>query len=87
MGGLPKIIIFDFELNLIPGNFIIGLLIIVWVTNLFNFMDGINGLAGSQVVVNNLIVGLISLIYFGLDNFVLISHYSNMFWIFNLELS
>ncbi len=73
MGGLPKIIIFDFELNLIPGNFIIGLLIIVWVTNLFNFMDGINGLAGSQVVVNNLIVGLISIIYFGLDNFVLIS--------------
>ena len=73
IGGLPEIFIFDLQLNLIQGSFVIALLIIVWLTNLFNFMDGINGLAGSQIVINNLVVGLISEIYFGLSDMALIS--------------
>lgn len=48
LGGLPAL---RFGAHLVPlgaGGLIIGVLGIVWVLNLFNFMDGIDGLAASE---------------------------------------
>lgn len=50
LGGFPPLTIFGFVIDLgVVGN-IFGLLFLVWMLNLYNFMDGIDGLASSQAV-------------------------------------
>ncbi len=49
-GGLPSIHLGNESLSLGVGGYLIGVVGIVWGINLFNFMDGIDGLAGSQAV-------------------------------------
>jgi Fuc2NAc and GlcNAc transferase len=50
LGGLPNVRIGSGSLTLGAAGYLLGLVGIVWSINLFNFMDGIDGLAGSQAV-------------------------------------
>lgn len=49
-GGLPAIRIGSASLTLGSAGYVLGAVGIIWSINLFNFMDGIDGLAGSQAV-------------------------------------
>ncbi len=49
-GGLPPLRFGDHLITLGWSGYVLGLLGIVWVLNLFNFMDGIDGLAVSQAM-------------------------------------
>lgn len=48
--GLPVIRVGGASLGIGAAGYLLGILGIVWSINLFNFMDGIDGLAGSQAV-------------------------------------
>lgn len=48
LGGLPTLRVFDHALSLGPIGYVVGAIGIVWVLNLFNFMDGIDGIAASE---------------------------------------
>ncbi len=48
MGGLPPIQVGDHIIRFGWGGYVLGVLGIVWSLNLFNFMDGIDGIAASQ---------------------------------------
>jgi Fuc2NAc and GlcNAc transferase len=50
LGGLPEINLGPASLKLGAGGTVLAVLGIVWLTNLYNFMDGIDGLAASQAV-------------------------------------
>lgn len=60
-GGLPFLRIGNDSIGLGPIGYAIGILGVVWSINLFNFMDGIDGLAGSQAF---LIFGTIAALLF-----------------------
>ena len=51
LGGLPAIRIGHSSLPLGVAGAVVGILGLVWSINLFNFMDGIDGLAGSQAAI------------------------------------
>lgn len=61
MQGLPPITVFGFSLNLGWFGHLIGAFYLVWMLNLYNFMDGIDGIASLEAICA--CVGL-SLIYF-----------------------
>ena len=42
----------------VAASILISILWIVWMTNLYNFMDGVNGIAGSQGVINSVFLGI-----------------------------
>lgn len=48
--GLPILDFGGIQLNLHWIGTLIGIISIVWLTNLYNFMDGIDGLAGTQAI-------------------------------------
>ncbi|MEO5872340.1 MAG: hypothetical protein ABIT91_21020 [Gemmatimonadaceae bacterium] len=48
LGGVPAIRVSESSLALGPVGFVLGVLGIVWSINLFNFMDGIDGIAGHR---------------------------------------
>jgi len=50
LGGLPALRIAHHTFQLGTGGYVLGVLGIVWTLNLFNFMDGIDGIAGSEAV-------------------------------------
>jgi Fuc2NAc and GlcNAc transferase len=50
LGGVPESALANWGLHGVWVGSLIGLLALVWVTNLFNFMDGIDGIAGSEAV-------------------------------------
>jgi Fuc2NAc and GlcNAc transferase len=64
-GGLPDLRLGETVLHLGPWGYLVGVVGIVWSINLFNFMDGIDGLAGSQAT---LIFGTAALLLFSMDN-------------------
>lgn len=50
LGGMPRVVWGEHLLDLgVAGEFL-GVLAIVWMLNLFNFMDGIDGIAGSEAL-------------------------------------
>jgi Fuc2NAc and GlcNAc transferase len=49
VGGLPPMPWGDATVHLAATGWVLGVLAVVWSINLFNFMDGIDGLAASQV--------------------------------------
>ncbi|EEP91694.1 MraY family glycosyltransferase [Yersinia kristensenii] len=54
LGGFPVLIVSGVVVNLgILGN-LFGLLFLVWMLNLYNFMDGIDGLASAQAVTTSI---------------------------------
>jgi Fuc2NAc and GlcNAc transferase len=50
LGGLPPLVFGDHFIKLGVTGYLIGVLGIVWVLNLFNFMDGIDGIAATEAV-------------------------------------
>jgi Fuc2NAc and GlcNAc transferase len=58
--GFPVLILFDVQLDLGLAGVVLGALSLVWLLNLYNFMDGIDGLAATEilfVVVAALMIG------------------------------
>jgi Fuc2NAc and GlcNAc transferase len=50
LGGLPPLLIGEQMFTFGWAGYLLGVLGIVWTLNLFNFMDGIDGIAGSEAV-------------------------------------
>ncbi|MFP3515006.1 glycosyltransferase family 4 protein [Pseudomonas sp. SIMBA_077] len=50
LGGLPEIVVFDYSVNLAWLGSIFAVLYLVWMLNLYNFMDGIDGLASVEAI-------------------------------------
>lgn len=50
LGGTSSILIGNTQISLGWFGSVIGIITIVWSTNLFNFMDGVDGLAGSEAL-------------------------------------
>lgn len=50
LGGMPLLIIGDYQLDPAWAGYVLGVLYLAWLLNLFNFMDGIDGIAGSEAV-------------------------------------
>jgi Fuc2NAc and GlcNAc transferase len=50
LGGLPPMLIGTQVIRLGWSGYVLGTLAIVWVLNLFNFMDGIDGIAASEAI-------------------------------------
>jgi Fuc2NAc and GlcNAc transferase len=50
LGGLPPLLIGRQLIHLGWSGYLLGTLAIVWVLNLFNFMDGIDGIAASEAI-------------------------------------
>lgn len=59
LGGLPEIRLGTNTYVIGPTGYVLGVLGIVWSINLYNFMDGIDGFAGSQAVI---IFGTVSIL-------------------------
>ncbi|AHM72715.2 MraY family glycosyltransferase [Yersinia hibernica] len=72
LGGFPILTVAGFIIDLGILGSLFGLLFLVWMLNLYNFMDGIDGLASSQAVTT--CIGAI-IIYFMSDNDIELSHY------------
>jgi len=62
MGGLPPLQIGGHTVQLGLGGYVLGVLGIVWTLNLFNFMDGIDGIAASEAVFVGIGAALVSLV-------------------------
>jgi len=50
LGGMPSVRIADHIVSFGWGGYVLGTIGIVWTLNLFNFMDGIDGIAASEAV-------------------------------------
>jgi Fuc2NAc and GlcNAc transferase len=50
LGGIPEATLMAWGLHGIWIGGLVAVLVLVWTTNLFNFMDGIDGIAGSEAV-------------------------------------
>lgn len=61
LGGLPSLVVGPTELRLGIAGTVFGVIGIVWAINLYNFVDGIDGLAAGEAVTTGVIGGLILL--------------------------
>lgn len=59
LGGVPVIHIGEFALRVGLAGSLLAVVLIVWFTNLYNFMDGIDGLAAGEAVSVGLIAALL----------------------------
>ena len=50
LGGLPEIVLWQQPVDLGLAGHLIAAVFLVWLLNLYNFMDGINGIAGIELV-------------------------------------
>lgn len=50
LGGLPPLVIFGFDLELGWLGYVLAALYLVWLLNLYNFMDGIDGIASVEAI-------------------------------------
>ncbi len=64
MKSLPAMEIFGWSLSFAGWAYVIPFLFLIWMVNLYNFMDGINGLAGVEAVC---VCAGMGLIYWSLD--------------------
>jgi Fuc2NAc and GlcNAc transferase len=62
LGGFSRLFVADGSLTLGPLGAVLAILFIVWFTNLYNFMDGIDGLAAGEAVFVGLIGGVLLLV-------------------------
>ena len=61
LGGLPVVRLGTYELALGPAGTVLAVLGTVWLTNLYNFMDGIDGIAGGEALTAALAGGVLLL--------------------------
>lgn len=50
VGGVPSLTVLGFQLNFVYIGYVVAAFYVVWMLNLYNFMDGIDGLASIQAV-------------------------------------
>lgn len=50
LGGLPPLLLFGYSFNLGVIGHILAAVYIVWMLNLYNFMDGIDGIASTEAI-------------------------------------
>ncbi|MNJ12149.1 putative undecaprenyl-phosphate N-acetylglucosaminyl 1-phosphate transferase [compost metagenome] len=50
LGGVPTIVVFGMPVELGWAGAVLGLLYLVWMLNLYNFMDGIDGIASVEAI-------------------------------------
>lgn len=50
LGGLPEIVLWQQPVDLGLAGHLIAAVFLVWLLNLYNFMDGVNGIAGIELV-------------------------------------
>lgn len=64
LGGLPLLILFGYSVD--PGwaGNVMAVVALVWSLNLYNFMDGIDGIAGIEALSSTLVAGLLFLFVF-----------------------
>lgn len=62
LGGLPALTVGNLTVSLAWAGYILAVLSIVWTLNLFNFMDGIDGIAASEAVFICGGIGILSLL-------------------------
>ncbi len=70
IGGLPLFTLYGFAVD--PGwlGNVLLVIALVWLLNLYNFMDGIDGLAGVEALSSTLVVALLFLFVFGKQEMV-----------------
>jgi Fuc2NAc and GlcNAc transferase len=73
--GLPNLSVFGHVLNFSDWGWLIAVLGCVWMLNIYNFMDGIDGLASIEAVSSTMIMGLILLVVFNQPSLALL-HFS-----------
>ncbi len=59
LGPLPDLLLGSFALGGVLLGFVLAPLCLLWLTNLYNFMDGIDGLAGAQAGYVSLVAGML----------------------------
>lgn len=67
LGGLPALRLGDHLVSLGALGHVLGVLVIVWTLNLFNFMDGIDGIAGAEALFISWSAALLQLLTGGPD--------------------
>ncbi|CNI46086.1 polyprenol phosphate:N-acetyl-hexosamine 1-phosphate transferase [Yersinia frederiksenii] len=75
LGGFPVLTFSQYTLNLGILGSLFGLLFLVWMLNLYNFMDGIDGLASAQAVtscIGAIVIYYISADHIALDNYLVL---------------
>lgn len=65
LGGIPTLSLGAVQVELGPAGYLLGALGVVWLINLYNFMDGIDGLAGGEAVLVGGLAG--ALLWLGAD--------------------
>jgi len=60
LGGLPQLELGFTTLRLGAGGAVLAILAVTWSTNLYNFMDGVDGIAGSQAVLIGITTAIFS---------------------------
>jgi Fuc2NAc and GlcNAc transferase len=59
LGGLPPLVVFGTAVDLGWVGHLLAVVYLAWLLNLFNFMDGIDGIAGTQTVtISGAVIGL-----------------------------
>jgi Fuc2NAc and GlcNAc transferase len=69
LGGFHELDLFGFSIDHVAITSVFGFLLIVWFINLYNFLDGINGYAGSEIV----FLSLAGFILFGGGHFMILA--------------
>lgn len=75
LGGFPALTISGYTIDLGLFGSVFGLLFLVWMLNLYNFMDGIDGLASAEAVIvciGAIVIYLISGSHIELDSYLVL---------------
>lgn len=72
LGGIEEFHVFNYSVNLGFVGLVVVAFLLVWLLNLFNFMDGIDGIAASEAIFVSCAGAFFSWLY-GLENIVLIA--------------
>ncbi|CNK10408.1 polyprenol phosphate:N-acetyl-hexosamine 1-phosphate transferase [Yersinia frederiksenii] len=75
LGGFPALTISGYTIDLGLFGSVFGLLFLVWMLNLYNFMDGIDGLASAEAVIvciGAIVIYLISGNHIELDSYLIL---------------
>ena len=77
--GLPPLEVLYWKFDLGIAGDLLAVVALVWILNLFNFMDGIDGIAGSQAVISSLVIGLLLVFEFNQQGL------ANLHWIMTVS--
>ena len=64
LGGLPLLIVFGSSVDFGWAGHVLAVIVLVWLLNLYNFMDGIDGMAGIEALSSTLVAGFLFIFVF-----------------------